>query len=99
MNMTDLAEHVAGEHGMPKSEAQRVVRTILDGISRAVADGEKVSLAGFGVFERVFRAARETHNPATGGKVAVPEKHVVKFRGGALLNERANVSLKQASGE
>jgi|SRR5579863_5657114 len=99
MNMTDLADHVATEHGLPKSEAQRVVRTVLDGISRAVADGEKVSLAGFGVFERVFRAARQTRNPATGSPVDVPEKHVVKFRGGALLSERANHGLKHASGE
>lgn len=94
MNMTDLAERVAGEHDIPKSRAAAIVRTVLDEVSLAVADGEKVTLAGFGVFERVFRPARETHNPATGGKVQVPDTHAVKFRAGALLKERANVSLK-----
>jgi DNA-binding protein HU-beta len=79
MQKSELINQV-GERIGDKKAAAVAVDAILDAITTAVANGEKVTLPGFGIWERVQRPARDARNPATGGVVHVPATNVPKFR-------------------
>jgi DNA-binding protein HU-beta len=66
MNRKDLVETVAREAGLTAAQADAALTAALDGVAGAVAAGEKVTLPGFGTFERRSRAARSGRNPQTG---------------------------------
>ena len=73
-------------------DVERVVNTILDGITDALAEGDRVELRGFGAFSVRRRPARVGRNPRTGESVAVKEKHVPFFKTGKELRERVDAS-------
>lgn len=75
-------------------DVERVVNTILDDITEALARGERVELRGFGAFSVRHRPARVGRNPRTGDSVAVKEKHVPFFKTGKELRERVDASRK-----
>lgn len=62
----------------------------LDEVTTELSNGNKVELRKFGIFEVKRRAARTGRNPKTGEKVYVPEKKVVKFRVGKVMQESVN---------
>ncbi|MBO5974458.1 MAG: HU family DNA-binding protein, partial [Paludibacteraceae bacterium] len=59
-------------------------------ISNALANGDKVSLIGFGTFSVAERGARQGVNPATKQAIEIPAKKVAKFKAGAELAEKVN---------
>ncbi|MHA6287712.1 integration host factor subunit beta [Maricaulis sp. CAU 1757] len=73
-------------------DVERVVNTILDGVTDALAQGNRVELRGFGAFSVRRRPARVGRNPRTGESVAVKEKHVPFFKTGKELRERVDAS-------
>ena len=73
-------------------DVERIVSTVLDSISTALASGDRVELRGFGAFSVKVRPARQGRNPRTGETVAVEEKRVPFFRTGKELRERLNNS-------
>ena len=73
-------------------DVERIVSTVLDEIKRALADGDRVELRGFGAFSVKVRAARLGRNPRTGEAVNVQEKRVPFFRTGKELRERLNAN-------
>ncbi|MCY7365743.1 MAG: HU family DNA-binding protein [Frankiaceae bacterium] len=81
MNKSELIEAVTERLGDRKS-ASTAVEAVVDAITRAVAKGEKVGISGFGVFEKVERAARTARNPSTGAAVKLKKTSVPKFRPG-----------------
>lgn len=87
MNKNELVDAVADKVG-DKKTAGAAVEAVLDAIQEAVAGGDKVSLTGFGVFEKVDRDARTARNPATGATVDVPATSVPKFRPGTAFKQR-----------
>jgi DNA-binding protein HU-beta len=82
MNKRDLIDAISGRMG-DKKTATEAVNAVLDTIQQTVAKGDKVSITGFGVFEKTVRPARTARNPATGAAVKVPKTSVPKFRAGA----------------
>ena len=82
MNKRDLIDAISGRMG-DKKTATEAVNAVLDTIQQTVAKGDKVSITGFGVFEKTVRPARVARNPATGAAVKVPKTSVPKFRAGA----------------
>ena len=82
----DLVAKVA-ESGITKKQAAEVVDCVFTAIKDALADGDKVSLIGFGTFSVKKRAAREGRNPRTGKKIKIPAKKVPAFRPGKALKE------------
>jgi DNA-binding protein HU-beta len=82
MNKHDLIDAISPRMGDKKTAAE-AVNAILDTIQQTVAKGDKVSITGFGVFEKTVRPARTARNPATGAAVKVPKTSVPKFRAGA----------------
>ena len=71
-------------------DVENVVNAILDEITQALADGNRVELRGFGAFSIKNRPARSARNPKTGEKVEVEEKWVPFFKTGKELRERLN---------
>ena len=73
-------------------DVERIVTTVFDEISEALARGDRVELRGFGAFSVKQRDARIGRNPRTGAAVHVAEKHIPFFKTGKLLRERMNES-------
>ena len=71
-------------------DVERIVSTILDEVSGALADGNRVELRGFGAFSVKRRDARVGRNPRTGEAVQVEQKHIPFFKTGKQLRERLN---------
>jgi integration host factor subunit beta len=71
-------------------DVERIVTTIFEEISEALAQGDRVELRGFGAFSVKQRDARVGRNPRTGAAVQVAEKHIPFFKTGKLLRERMN---------
>jgi integration host factor subunit beta len=73
---------------------ERIVSTVLDKITDALAAGHRVELRGFGAFSVKTRPSRLGRNPRTGEPVAVEEKRAPFFRTGKELRERLNMNGK-----
>ncbi|MAC72399.1 MAG: integration host factor subunit beta [Paracoccaceae bacterium] len=71
-------------------DVERIVNTVFDEITNAMANGDRVELRGFGAFSVKKRDARVGRNPRTGESVSVSEKHVPFFKTGKLLRDRLN---------
>ena len=71
-------------------DVERIVSTIFDEISVALARGDRVELRGFGAFSVKSRDARVGRNPRTGASVNVARKSVPFFKAGKDLRERLN---------
>jgi integration host factor subunit beta len=71
-------------------DVERIVTTIFDEISEALARGDRVELRGFGAFSVKRRDSRVGRNPRTGDSVQVSEKFIPFFKTGKQLRERLN---------
>jgi len=79
MNKRDLIDAISGRLGDKKS-ATEAVNAVLETIQSTVANGDKVAITGFGVFEKSQRAARAGRNPATGEAIKIKASKKVAFR-------------------
>lgn len=86
MNKAELIEALATRLG-DKRTAGTALDAVLAEVQSAVAKGEKVSITGFGVFEKRVRAARMARNPRTGAAVRVKKTSVPAFRPGTGFKE------------
>ncbi|MEL6137354.1 MAG: HU family DNA-binding protein [Cyanobacteria bacterium J06626_23] len=82
MNKGELIERVAEKADVTKRDADLVVSATIEAIMVAVADGEKVTIVGFGSFEPRDRKAREGRNPKTGESMTIPATTVPAFSAG-----------------
>lgn len=82
MRKHDLVAKFAFESKLSTTKAQRYIDTLVDIIERTVASGHKVSITGFGVFEKGKRVARHGVNPRTGEDIQIPEMATPRFRAG-----------------
>ncbi|MEU0028304.1 HU family DNA-binding protein [Streptomyces sp. NPDC006335] len=81
MNKAQLVEAIADKLG-GRQQAADAVDAVLDAIVRATVAGDRVSVTGFGSFEKVDRPARYARNPQTGERVRVKKTSVPRFRAG-----------------
>lgn len=72
-------------------DVERIVSTIFEEITAALARGDRVELRGFGAFSVKRRDARQGRNPRTGATVDVQKKHVPFFKTGKELRDRLNL--------
>lgn len=87
MNKTDLVAAVAAKAEISKKDAEAAVSAVFASITDALADGDKVSLVGFGTFEVKTRAARTGLNPRTGEKLSIPASKAPAFKAGKALKD------------
>ena len=88
MTKKDLARAVSDRTGISQTQAHDCVQRILDTVLETLAAEGRVELRNFGIFEVQQRAARKARNPRTGEKVDVPEKYVVTFKPGRVMEQR-----------
>jgi DNA-binding protein HU-beta len=89
MNKGELIDAIAGRLGSKKA-ATEAVNAVLETIQSVVANGDKVAITGFGVFEKSERPARTGRNPGTGAAIQVPASSVPRFRPGADFKALVN---------
>jgi DNA-binding protein HU-beta len=90
MNKTQLVEAVAKSTDLSKAKTADVVEAVLSAISGSLAQGESVTLVGFGTFAVASRNAREGRNPLTGKPIKIAAKKAPKFTAGKGLKEVVN---------
>ncbi|MFE0764704.1 HU family DNA-binding protein [Streptomyces smyrnaeus] len=93
MNKAQLVEAIQDDLG-GRQQAADAVDVVLDAIVRAVVAGERVSVTGFGSFEKVDRPARYARNPQTGERVRVKKTSVPRFRAGAGFKDLVSGAKK-----
>ncbi|MFF8387435.1 HU family DNA-binding protein [Streptomyces kanasensis] len=97
MNKAQLVEAIADKMG-GRQQAADAVDAVLDAIVRAVVAGDRVSVTGFGSFEKVERPARYARNPQTGERVRVKKTSVPRFRAGQGFKDLVSGSKKLPKG-
>lgn len=90
MNKTELIEAVVEKTSVSKKDADAVIKATFDAISEAMANGDKVSLIGFGNFEVRERNARTGKNPRTGEAIEIAACKVPSFKAGKALKDAVN---------
>lgn len=91
MTKSELIARLAAAHPhLYQRDVERIVTTIFEEISAALARGDRVELRGFGAFSVKQRGARLGRNPRTGESVSVTEKYIPYFKTGKQLRERLN---------
>lgn len=97
MNKGELVDAVAEKAGVTKKEADRILTALFDTIQEAVAEGEKVTLVGFGTFEPRDRSEREGRNPKSGEPMKIAATRVPAFSAGKLFKDKiASANGKEA---
>ena len=87
MNKTELVSRLAARLDGDRAKAMAAVNGVLEEIEQSLVRGEKVSLFGFGTFDRRERGPRTARNPATGETIQVGASVVPVFRAGAGLRQ------------
>ena len=90
MTKADLVKAVSEKANCPKKDAEMAINTVIDCITDAVAQGEKVQIVGFGTFEVRQRDAKEAINPRTKEKIQIPAKKAPAFKAGKALKDVVN---------
>ncbi|HQX28339.1 MAG TPA: integration host factor subunit beta [Alphaproteobacteria bacterium] len=80
-------------------DIEKIVETVFDEITGALARGDRVELRGFGAFSVKSRDARTGRNPRTGETVSVDAKRLPFFKTGKALRERLNGGAPQGGSE
>lgn len=85
MRKQELVKAVSSELGSSESEASNAVNAVFSVIEKNLAQGEDVTVSGFGSFKVVERSAREGRNPQTGQPMTISAKKAPVFRAGTQL--------------
>lgn len=87
MNKEELVQEVAKKTKYPQKQVADVISAALDAIEKSVSKGKKVTLVGFGTFERRKRSSRTGRNPQTGASIQIPAKNIPAFSAGKKFKE------------
>ncbi len=99
MTKSELIARLAARNPhLYQRDVERIVATVFDEISKALATGDRVELRGFGAFSVKKRDPRTGRNPRTGEQVAVASKRVPYFKTGKDLRDRLNKEAQRAAG-
>lgn len=87
MTKVELIAKVAADAELSKKDAEKAVNAVVDGITAALAAGDKVALVGFGTFEARQRPARTGRNPRTKEEIQIPATVAPAFKAGKALKD------------
>ncbi len=85
MNKAQLIDAMASEANLTKADAKKALDAFINTTSKALKEGDRIALVGFGSFSVSERSARTGRNPKTGAEMQIPAKKVVKFKAGSEL--------------
>ncbi len=87
MTKTELIAAVAAKTQLSKKDSEKAVTAVIDSITEALVEGDKVSLVGFGSFETKTRAERKGINPRTKEEITIPSSKLPAFKAGKALKD------------
>lgn len=91
MTKSELIERLEREQNLLSGEdVELAVKTLVERMSDALAQGERIEIRGFGSFTLHFRAPRIGRNPRTGDPVSLPARYVPHFKPGKELRQRVD---------
>jgi integration host factor subunit beta len=91
MTKSELIEILSQRQGHLKADdVDLAVKSLLEMMGGALADGDRIEIRGFGSFSLHYRPPRTGRNPKTGDAVALPGKHVPHFKPGKELRDRVS---------
>lgn len=89
MNKSDLIAKLV-EKNIKRADAEKAVNTVIESVTDALVNGDRVQLIGFGSFEVKTRPAREARNPRTGETIKVEASKAPIFKAGKALKDAVN---------
>ena len=81
----DIINEVVNRTGITKTKAEMAVETVFDTMKKALSEGDRIELRGFGIFNVRPRKTGIGRNPRTGAEVAIPPGKAVRFKPGKEL--------------
>lgn len=87
MNKTELINAVAESSELSKKDSTKVVDSVMETITTALKNGDKVEIMGFGAFSVSERAARKGRNPQTGEEIEIAASKAPSFKAGKKLKD------------
>ena len=90
MKKNELVEKVAEGASLTKADAERAINALVDAVSGALVEGDKVALKGLGTFEVRERSARMGRNPKTGETMEICASKVPAFKASSALKKEVN---------
>lgn len=81
----DIVNEVVNRTGITKTKAEVAVETVFDAMKKALEQGDRIELRGFGVFNVKPRKTGIGRNPRTGAEVNIPPGKAVRFKPGKEL--------------
>lgn len=100
MTKSELIERIVAAQSqssgsqLTSKDVELAVKTMLEQMSNALANGDRIEIRGFGSFSLHYRAPRIGRNPKTGESVGLSGKHVPHFKPGKELRDRVNAALQ-----
>jgi DNA-binding protein HU-beta len=85
MNKAELVAKLSEDAELSKTQANAVLDSFIEAVTKTLKSGGKVTLVGFGTFSVTKRAARTGRNPQTGATIKIKAKKVAKFKAGKEL--------------
>ena len=94
MTKSELIAALAARYSqLAARDTDYAVKTVLDAMTQALAEGQRIEIRGFGSFSLSERAPRVGRNPKSGEQVMVPGKQVPHFKAGKELRERVDLEI------
>jgi DNA-binding protein HU-beta len=90
MNKTELIDAVSAKSGLTKADSDRAYKAMVEVVSEQLANGEQISLIGFGTFLVRERQARSGRNPRTGDTIEIAAAKIPAFKAGKALKDAVN---------
>ncbi len=88
MTKKEIVRSISEDLGLTQLKTKEIVQKVFEAILNTLAEEGRVELRNFGIFEVKRRAPRKARNPRTGEDVFVPEKSVVAFKPGQIMQQR-----------
>ncbi len=87
MNKKELVVELSNVTEMTQKDTELIINAFINVVSDQLKKGEQITLAGFGTFKKVDKAARIGVNPATGARIDIAAKSVPKFMPAKLFKD------------
>lgn len=90
MTKADIVERIQAKIGFSKTESLELMEMLLNIMKNTLEDGERLKIAGFGVFDVKKKADRRGRNPQTGEAITIEARRVLTFKPSAVLKSTVN---------
>ncbi len=87
MTKSELINEISTTTNITKKDTEKVLISLINTITKALANGDRVQLVGFGTFDVKIRKERQGRNPSNGEPITIPESKIPSFKAGKSLKD------------